>query len=162
MVSKVSHEDNNSGDFEKAAVERDQALMPDRQPAPVPQPCEEALHLPALPVALQLRPSWSGGLFLPRRCGQISSPPIPSISLLSQSASKALSAMSLRGSRPVFACMSARVGMTSFTSAGDAEARAPPTGRPCLSATTIHFVPFPFLVFPTQSPLFWPGRSCRP
>ncbi len=33
---------------------------------------------------------------------------------------------------------------------------------PWPSTSTIHFVPFPRLVFPTAAPLFWPTRSCHP
>ena len=35
VVSKVSHEDHDAGDFKKAAVDRDQALVPDAFPHPV-------------------------------------------------------------------------------------------------------------------------------
>lgn len=54
-----------------------------------------------------------------------------------------------------------RVCSASFTSAGAAEARTLPKGIPWPSTTTIHFVPLPFLVFPTQAPPFLPVRSCR-
>ena len=47
----------------------------------------------------------------------------------------------------------------SVTSAGVAESKWFPKGIPWPSATTIHFVPFPRLVFPTQSPLFWLGQN---
>lgn len=56
VVSKVFHEDHDAGDFKKAAVDRDQALVPDGQPAPVPQPSEEAFHFPAFAVASQFAP----------------------------------------------------------------------------------------------------------
>jgi hypothetical protein len=42
----------------------------------------------------------------------------------------------------------------SLISAGEAKARMPAKGRPLPSTTTIHFVPLPFLVLPTQRPLF--------
>src|SRR5262245_61521364 len=46
------------------------------------------------------------------------------------------------------------VGSNKVTSAGEADASRRPTGIPWPSATTIHFVPLPRLVFPTHAPLF--------
>ena len=49
--------------------------------------------------------------------------------------------------------------LISVSFAGAAESKWFPRGIPLPSATTIHFVPFPRLVFPTQSPLFGLVRS---
>jgi len=56
----------------------------------------------------------------------------------------------------------ASVVSASETSAGEALASCAPKGMPWPSTSTIHFVPFPRLVFPTASPPFWQPRSCRP
>src|ERR1019366_2815733 len=56
----------------------------------------------------------------------------------------------------------ATVDSASVTSAGEALASCAPKGMPWPSTSTIHFVPFPRLVFPTAEPLFWPTRSCHP
>ena len=45
------------------------------------------------------------------------------------------------------------------TSAGEAESVWLPRGIPLPSTTTMHFVPFPLLVFPTPAPLFLPGKK---
>ena len=47
----------------------------------------------------------------------------------------------------------------SLISAGEAESVWLPRGRPLPSTSTMHFVPFPRLVFPTPAPLFLPERS---
>src|SRR5205814_2906687 len=47
------------------------------------------------------------------------------------------------------------------TSPGVADSNLLPRGTPWPSTTTIHFVPLPFLVFPTQAPLFLPERNCH-
>src|SRR5512143_3027290 len=64
-----------------------------------------------------------------------------------------------RPGRGTFTC--SRVASISLTSAGEAEASVPPIGTPWPSTTTIHFVPLPRLVLPTNSPLFSPEQSCR-
>ena len=56
---------------------------------------------------------------------------------------------------------SSMVWPTSVTSAGEALAVLTAIGRPWLSVIAMILVPFPRLVFPTQRPLFWPGRTCH-
>jgi hypothetical protein len=46
------------------------------------------------------------------------------------------------------------VGSSNFTSAGVAGATSTPSRVPAPSATTMSFVPLPFLVVPTNAPLF--------
>src|ERR1035441_9762284 len=55
--------------------------------------------------------------------------------------------------------MRARVDSASFTSAGLALVSWLPKGIPEPSTTTIHFVPFPRLVFPTPEPLFCGSKT---
>jgi hypothetical protein len=51
VVSKVPDEDHYAGEFEKATVDLDEALMADQQSSPVAEPREEPLDLPALAIA---------------------------------------------------------------------------------------------------------------
>jgi hypothetical protein len=57
---------------------------------------------------------------------------------------------------------SANVASISVTSAGEVLSSRIPSGRPLPSASTIHFVPLPRLVFLTAEPPLLPERSCRP
>jgi len=102
-----------------------------------------------------------------RRCGQISSMPRRFSRFRRGSLSYPLSAMTrsgfFRGRPRLFRGTATRssVFSRSVTSAGLAESRWFPRGTPWPSTTTIHFVPLPRLVGPTQAPLFSPGRTSR-
>ena len=52
-------------------------------------------------------------------------------------------------------------GSMRLTSAGLALAMSTPSGVPRPSMRSMIFVPLPRFVLPTQSPLFWPGKTCR-
>ncbi len=105
------------------------------------------------PYRRSLRPSCLLGHFRPFRCGKIKSQfdslsrsRSPSLSY-ARSAINGIVRSSVRGT-----CSSTP--STRVTSAGDALAVAHARGTPWPSATTIHFVPLPRLVFPTSEPLF--------
>lgn len=51
VVSKVSDENHDAGEFEEAAVDLDEAFMADEQSPPVAEPCEEPFDLPAFAIA---------------------------------------------------------------------------------------------------------------
>ena len=137
------------------------------QASKITEPCERALYLPTLSVSSQL----SSILHLVLRSiasvwhNHVNFQVLKTLS--KGSLSYPLSAISLLGRffgrpRPARGTLTAsRVCSASFTSAGDAEARMLPRGTPWPSTTTIHFVPLPFLVFPTQAPPFLPVQSYR-
>src|SRR5438105_471206 len=55
--------------------------------------------------------------------------------------------------------MLSKAASAKVTSPGVADSNLLPRGTPWPSTTTIHFVPLPFLVFPTQAPLFFAGAK---
>lgn len=161
--------------MKESPVNSDRFSISDHEPSEVAYPCNSALHFPSLSKSAELSAILDFGFFLFFRWGTIRSIPRCLNCLRSGSLSYALWATKRSGRflglpgpfLGTLICSS--VCPTSFTSAGDAEARELPKGIPEPSATTIHFVPLPFLVLPTQGPPFFAGAklpsikaSCQP
>jgi hypothetical protein len=114
------------------------------------------------------RPSCVLGRLRPFLWGQISSIPRLFRRLRNSVQSYARSAITRLGlflGRPgpfLGTAIVSSVDSASFTSAGEAESSRFPKGTPWPSTTTIHFVPLPRFVFPTQAPLFLQRQSSRP
>src|SRR5690606_2951826 len=104
-------------------------------------------------------PSCVAAFFLLLRCGQISSMRLLASRCLSGSESAARSYISRRILLRPYAPSSK--GSIKLTSAGEAEVMVLPRGTPSPSTTTIHFEPFPRLVFPTSGPLFLQRQNCH-
>src|SRR5690606_30573472 len=104
-------------------------------------------------------PSCVAGFLLLLRCGQISSIRLLASLCLSGSESAAGTSISRRILLRPYAPSSK--GSIKLTSAGEAEVMVLPRGTPSPSTTTIHFEPFPRLVFPTSRPLFLLRQNCR-
>jgi len=115
-----------------------------------------------------LRPSCIVARLRLFRCGQISSIPRLFRRLRNAAQSYARSAITRSGlflGRPepcLGTAIVSSVASASVTSAGEAESSRFPKGIPWPSTTTIHFVPLPRFVFPTQAPLFLQRQSFRP
>ena len=125
----------------------------------VAEPADGALDNPAMAVAAKLATILRGRF---NASASMRTYQVPA--LLGQTPSQWIAIVGPIGGRVLSAgrgvCWS--VLSASVTSAGDALEAEQAKGIPWPSATTIHFVPFSRLVFPTPAPLFLQGRSCRP
>lgn len=148
--------------MEEPGVDGDEAVVANHKPPEETKPGECALTIQRRRYRRILRPSWCVAFVLFERARMIGSIPrwasLARNGLLSYPRSRINRSGRLRGRpgrcvRPTRTVAS--VASRSLTSAGDAESRCTPIGVPWPSTRTIHFVPLPRLVFPTQSPLFW-------
>jgi hypothetical protein len=113
------------------------------------------------------RPCGNGAFTRGRRWGHLSSRPRFARRCRRGSASQAFSSSTRAGcwrGRPGprrGTALGSRLGSNRVTAAGDAESQRFPTGSPWPSTPTIHCVPLPPVVLPTQAPLVSPGQSGR-
>lgn len=154
--------------MEEALVEGEMSFVADEETAEVAQMSKGALDLPAPAVATEGTPILQGYFAsAPMGADQFDAPRC-------QSLAEALRVISTVADEPRWAGARTTTtgpwhldstqgffGEDDFRRRGTLKSRLP-KGIPWPSATTIHFVPLPRLVLPTQSPLFWPVRSSRP
>jgi hypothetical protein len=152
---------------EEALIEKEEPIVADEETAKVAQVSEGALDFPAFAIAPQRASVLKdNSTAAPMRTDQLNPTG-------RQALTEALGVVSPITNEPLWAgagttctrtgtCTALKVSSARVTSAGEALKSRLPRGIPWPSATTIHFVPLPRLVLPTQSPLFWPLQSCRP
>ncbi len=143
------------------------SFISDNQASKITEPCKCSFNLPAFPITSKFSTILGFRLFsiTSMRRNQVYFQVLKSLS-------KRIAVIGFIGNKPFGRFLgrprpargsltASSVSSASFTSAGDAEARVLPKGIPWPSTTTIHFVPLPFLVFPTQAPFFLLVQSCH-